>query len=431
MFPPSWRRPATLPLLLSAALSATALSAEAQPAPAAARPAPHAMTPADIAAWKTLRGATLSNDGAWFAYIQAPNEGDAEVIVRQTSAGGKVHRFPIGEAPAAGGGPGGGGTAGLQLSGDGKWVAMLVYPKAADAKRLSQQRRPIQTKALVVNLATGEQKEFERVRRIQLGGDAPRWLAMHAYGPDAPAGGGAGGGGGPAPGAPGMGGNLFGGGGGGGATGTDLLLHELGTSTLFNVGNVSDFAFDDKARWLAYTIDARERIGNGVQLRDLSTGVVQSLDADKALYRRLAWSDTLPALSWLKGTVDSAATDTTWAALAIADIGRGNRRVTVGAGGSAALPNGMEVSPDRTPRWTERMDGLVFGLRVATVPVPRSERLEDDERPTLILWHGKDARLQSQQLVQEQADRGFSFIATLFPETGKVVQLTDEVVRTG
>lgn len=436
MFPPPQRRVATLPLLLSAAmLAAPSLalrSVHAQGAPPAASGPARAMTPADIAAWKTLRGATLSNDGAWFAYIQAPNEGDAEVIVRQTAEGGKVHRFAIGEAPAGGGGPGGGGSPGLQLSGDGKWVAMLVYPKAADAKRMRQQRRPIQTKALVVNLATGEQKEFERVRRIQLGGDSPRWLAMHAYGPDAPAGGGgAGGGGGPAPGAPGMGGNLFGGGGGGGGTGTDLLLHELGTSTLFNVGNVSDFAFDDKARWLAYTIDARERIGNGVQLRDLNTGVVQSLDADKALYRRLAWSDTLPALSWLKGTVDSAATDTTWAALAISDVGRSNRRVTVGAGGNATLPNGMEVSPDRTPRWTERMDGLVFGLRVATVPVPRSERLEDDERPTLILWHGKDARLQSQQLVQEQADRGFSFVATLFPETGKVVQLTDEVVRTG
>ncbi|MFN8977698.1 MAG: S9 family peptidase [Gemmatimonadaceae bacterium] len=413
---------------MAAAAFAAPQAAHAQNA---ATTAPHAMTPADISAWKSLRGATLSNDGVWMAYIVAPNEGDAEVIVRQTTAGGTVYRFPIGEAPAAAGGPGGGGAnPGLLLAGDGKWAAMLVYPKAAEAKRLRQQRRPVQSKALVVNLATGTPREFERVRRISFGGDAPRFLAMQAYGPDAPAGGAGGGAGGPAPGAPGMGGNPLGGG-GGRVEGTDLLLHELGTEALFNIGNVGDFAFDEKGRWLAYAIDARERIGNGVQLRDLRTGVVQSLDADKALYRRLAWSDTLAALSYLKGTPDSAATDTTWGAFGVADVGGANRRASVGVGGRGTLPSGMEISPDRTPRWTEAMDALVIGLRVATPPLPKSEQLEDDERPTLILWHGKDARLQSMQLVQEQADKGFSFVATYSPAGERVVQLTDEVVRTG
>ncbi|MFO0092817.1 MAG: S9 family peptidase, partial [Gemmatimonadaceae bacterium] len=157
----------------------------------------------------------------------------------------------------------------------------------------------------------------------------------------------------------------------------------------------------------------------------------QSLDADKALYRRLAWSDTLAALSYLKGTPDSAATDTTWGAFGVADVGGANRRASVGVGGRGTLPSGMEISPDRTPRWTEAMDALVIGLRVATPPLPKSEQLEDDERPTLILWHGKDARLQSMQLVQEQADKGFSFVATYSPAGERVVQLTDEVVRTG
>lgn len=430
MVPPLRRpRALTLPLLLSAAALAAPGAVLAQNAPPST--APHAMTPADISAWKSIRGATLSNDGAWMAYIVAPNEGDAEVIVRQTTAGGTVHRFPIGEAPAAAGGPGGGGAnPGLQLSGDGKWAAMLVYPKAADAKRLRQQRRPVQTRALVVNLATGAQREFERVRRIAFGGEAPKFLAMQAYGPDVPAGGGGGSAGGPAPGAPGMGGNPLGGG-AGRVEGTDLLLHELGTEALFNIGNVGDFAFDEKGRWLAYAIDARERIGNGVQLRDLRTGVVQSLDADKALYRRLAWSDTLAALSFLKGKPDSAGTDTTWGAFGLADVGGTNRRASVGEGGRGTVPPGMEISPDRTPRWTEAMDAMVVGLRVATPPLPKSEQLEDDEKPTLILWHGKDARLQSMQLVQEQADKGFSFMAAYYPTGEKLVQLTDEVIRTG
>jgi len=212
----------------------------------------------------------------------------------------------------------------------------LVYPKAAEQKRLRQQRRPVVSKALVVNLATGDKREFDRVRRVAFGGDTPQWLAMQAFGPDAPAGGGgAGGAGGPAPGAPGMGGNPLGGG-GGRVEGTDMLLYELGTSALFNVGNVADFAFDNKGRWLAYAIDAREQAGNGVQLRELATGVVKSIDAGKALYRRLAWSDTLNALAFVKGTADSAATDTAWTAVGVSRVGAPTQQ------GHAAQRHGSE-----------------------------------------------------------------------------------------
>jgi len=168
-------------LAIGALVLAAPAALVAQPAAGPARPgAPRAITPTDISAWKSIRGPSLSNDGAWFAYTVAPNEGDAEVVIRQTASGGKEHRFPIGEAPAAAGGPGGGGNAALQLSGDGKWAAMLVYPKAADQKRMRRERRAVQSKLRLVNLATGEAREFDKIRRFSFGGDAPKWVAMQA-----------------------------------------------------------------------------------------------------------------------------------------------------------------------------------------------------------------------------------------------------------
>ena len=65
----------------------------------------------DLLTWKGIRSPALSNDGKWFAYVLAPNEGDAEVVVRGTAAGAKELRFPIGDA-AAGGAAGGRGGAG-------------------------------------------------------------------------------------------------------------------------------------------------------------------------------------------------------------------------------------------------------------------------------------------------------------------------------
>lgn len=65
----------------------------------------------DLLTWKSIRGADLSNDGKWFAYVLAPNEGDAEVIVRGTNAGAQEMKFAIGSAPGGGrGGAAGGPT---------------------------------------------------------------------------------------------------------------------------------------------------------------------------------------------------------------------------------------------------------------------------------------------------------------------------------
>ena len=40
----------------------------------------------DVVAWKSLGSTVLSDDGAWFAYRLAPQEGDAEVVSRQARA---------------------------------------------------------------------------------------------------------------------------------------------------------------------------------------------------------------------------------------------------------------------------------------------------------------------------------------------------------
>src|SRR6476620_8394131 len=99
------------------------------------------LTTADIQAWKNIRAQALSNDGNWFAYRLAPNDGDAEVVIRSTRES-KEHRFQIGETPAPAGGPPGAAAAGapLVIAPTSKFVAFAVYPSAKEAKRLKSQR---------------------------------------------------------------------------------------------------------------------------------------------------------------------------------------------------------------------------------------------------------------------------------------------------
>src|SRR5258708_4686777 len=53
------------------------------------------ITPADYQTWKSIAGATLSNDGKWVAYTISPQIGEGELVVRATT-GSTEYRSPRG-----------------------------------------------------------------------------------------------------------------------------------------------------------------------------------------------------------------------------------------------------------------------------------------------------------------------------------------------
>lgn len=235
------------PSLCLAALFAAASSLAAQQSPTSAATSTvtrtagnKQMTPADLKAWKSIRSTVLSNDGKWFAYVLAPNEGDASVVVRQTAQGATEQRFAIGELPAPAGNPfgGGGGPATLAISGDSKWVAFTIYPTQRDARRLRQQRRPVQNKIAVVNLASGQKMEFDKIRRFAFSGDKPQVIALYGYSAEPPAAGPTERGNGAAAAASAS-----------RSEGADLVLYTLTTGSVINIGNVGDFAFDESGNY--------------------------------------------------------------------------------------------------------------------------------------------------------------------------------------
>src|SRR5690349_297622 len=47
----------------------------------------------DVIAWKTIGSTVLSADGVWFGYRLAPQEGDAEIVLKRVRGEGKEWRF--------------------------------------------------------------------------------------------------------------------------------------------------------------------------------------------------------------------------------------------------------------------------------------------------------------------------------------------------
>jgi len=420
----------------------------------------------DVIAWKAIGSTVLSNDGQWFGYRSMPQEGDGDVVVRRVRGESKELRFPIGEQPQPGDGGGGGGGRGgpaaggapsvLAFSDDAKWVAFTTYPTHQAAQRLKRQRRPIQSSVTVVNLETGDKREYPKIRRFAFSGESSGWIALHRYGPDAPAGGGgggaapAGGGRGPAP-----AGNA-----GGNAPerprGSDLLLRELATGAttenVLNIGNVSEFSFRKDGRLLALAIDAQDKAGNGLQLRDMTKGSVTPLDSGAATYERITWSEKGDAIAVLKGTDDKAFRDKLYAVVGITDLGSAStRKVVFDPAADPAVPKGLSISPNRAPLWTDDLQALIFGLyeprkkdasdaeaeNAAEGPAAGGDgaangpaaAANNDDKVDLVLWHYKDPRLQTQQEVQEARDRAYNYVAEYRVQPKKFIRLADDAMR--
>ena len=303
----------------------------------------------DVVAWKAIGATVLSSDGQWFGYRLAPQEGDAEIVLKRSRAD-KEWRFPAGEQPQAEGGGGGRGGAGavstLAFSEDGNWAAFTTYPTRQAAQRLKRQRRPIQSSVTLVNLATGEKKEYPKIRRFAFSGESSAWIALHRFGPDAPAGAGGAGGGAAAP----AGGGRAGAGAGGAADrprGTDLILRDLAAGAELNVGNVSEFSFRKDGRLLAFAIDAAEKAGNGLQIRDMTSGVVTPIDSGSASYERITWSDSGEALAVLKGTEDRAYRDKLYAVVGVTGVATSSpKKVTFDPAADSSVPKGFSISPE-------------------------------------------------------------------------------------
>ena len=390
----------------------------------------------DLLNWTSIRGSTVSNDGKWFGYQLAPNEGDGDVILRRT-ADDKELRFPVGDNA----------NAALSFSDNSQYALFSIAPTKREAERLRKERKPVQNQAALVNLATGAVKKFEKVRRATFSGERGAWVAMHMYVPEMP---GAGAGAGAA--APPASGRA---GGPGGpparAQGADLLLHEIATGQLIPLGNVSDFGFDKSGDWLAWTVEARDQLGNGVQIFNTVTRSIRSLDGAKATYARLTWSEDGKALAVLRGAPVSG--DTLYSLVTFTDLAAAAPMKTeLDPAAFASFPAGMKISASRAPRWSDDRTTVFFGIqekKPSTEPLagdsaqrpdsgPRRPGAADaratdtlsDEKPQLVIWHYLDPRLQRAQEVQETSDRSFTYLSLYRIPDRKFIRLATDSMRT-
>ncbi|HEX7123940.1 MAG TPA: prolyl oligopeptidase family serine peptidase, partial [Gemmatimonadaceae bacterium] len=359
----------------------------------------------DYGSWNRITSVAISPDGRWATYAYRPNDGDVTLYIKELD-GDRGWSTSIG-APAGGGGRGGGeGTP--QFSEDSRWVAYLVNPPSPPPGRSGRgggrggsggTSAPTR-KLELLDLRSGEKFVVPNAASFRFSKDA-RWFAarLNRAGNDTSVNSG------------------------------DLVLRDLTNGTTRNIGNVNLYAFDESGRFLAYTVDARDRLGNGVYLIDLSTGLTRALNSADAEYDQLAWSDEGTSVAVLRGQKQPSKRQRDNVVLAWMRLGRpDSASFEYDPARDPGFPAGMVVSEFASLRWTD--DGARIFLGVKEQEEEPEESRDGEPRANVDVWHWKDPEPQSVQMRRLNQERRATYFAVLDVATRRVRQIADSAMRT-
>src|SRR5579872_1795977 len=302
---------------------------------------PDPMTWKDIPAWKYInpQKVELSPDGKWLAWPLLTTEGDGELVIRNTNDT-VTRKYPIG----------GDNQPGFEFSDDGQWIAIKQSSSYKEIRAAARTPgKQVFDKLLLVNLATGQMTSFEKAGGYAFNGKAATCVAISLERekqpnakPDDP-------------------------------KNSELLLIELKTGKIQDIGDVGEFAFNKPGTFLAYTTETPGKMGNGLYLLTVGTRQTIVLDNDKMDYKFLRWKDEGDALAVLKTKKDTGWKTPRGVVIGVKEPGPSPVLVSYDpAKDSTSFPKGMTISSNRAPVWSDDLSRLFFGIA----------SLRPDKKPT-------------------------------------------------
>lgn len=419
-------------LLFVASLALVPLAAHAQK---------RALTQADWDKWKSIQGAAISSDGNWALYSLVPLAGDGELVVRSTHGSAEYHiprgylgrpnNVPGGLRPRATGNaeddPASAVTAPGQFTADSRYAVVLTYPAQAEFDRVARNRRAaaaLQTRAdlVIVSLADGKVNTVPHVRSFRLPANDASWLA---FVPDDSA---------PTPDSSGARTTRGAAGAPAGDStsrsarrqyGNGLVLRNLSTGADERIADVQAFFFDDSAKVLGYTVASRTPGRDGAYIRNLATGATTTLLTGTGDYKALVLDKASQQAAFLSNRDEFGKPGAMYSLYyaSLKAVGGASAAVT-----PSAVPPGMRVSDNASVAFTRNGNAILFGVAPVLVDSVPSDSLAG--KAVFDLWHYKDAQLQPTQRLNAGRDRTKSHQSLWFIGQRKLVTLAVDSLPT-
>ena len=134
------------------------------------------LTHNDYDSWKSITSSRISSDGTWILYIETPQDGEAELVVKSLSKTGVEFRHTVGYS---GEGTDAERAASPQFSHDISSVLFLISPsqqEIKEAKKNKKKNKPKKRLGLMA-LNSGEVTILEKVKSFQIPEKSVGWVS--------------------------------------------------------------------------------------------------------------------------------------------------------------------------------------------------------------------------------------------------------------
>ncbi len=373
------------------------------------------LTPEDYAQWQRLGQTILSPDGNWFAYQIIPVEGDGWVTVTNVASGVEHELMYAGRGA---------------FSNNNGWFAFAIGVSEDEEKKLTEAKKTVEYKLGIMDLTTAVVDTFEFVQSFSFSDDG-NFLAMRKYKAE-----------------------------GVKTKGTDLVVRNLEAGTNQGIGNVAEYAFSEEGAHLAVIIEATGKLGNGVQLMDLTNGLIRILESDEEIFTGLSWAEESMSLAFMKEQEKSDFDDANHLVYAFSDLDGAMVRKVFDSEAHAAFPDGFRIAAEGDLMWSDDGRLLFMGLKewepagddeddaeegseedseegaddkepsegedAESKKKTIAERDADLDPPGVDIWHWNDTRIQPRQQVQATRDRQFTYFSAWSIGDDAFVKIADK-----
>lgn len=337
----------------------------------------------DYKQWNRITNTAISPDGQWMTYTYAPNEGDTATFFIREIAGDTI--FSTYQVKN------------VSFSNDSEWLAFLIDPAEKEAKALKQQKKPVNSSLFLYQLSSRTVDTIKDVQTYRFSETATYLAVKKAKSdPDAK------------------------------HAGADLLIRNLQDGVSTNLGNVSEFAFNEQGDLLAYLVDANGGSGNGLYLKELDQHRTWPLHTSSNTYSQLCWQEKGDQIAVLFGDTPSGKIQRQNTLFWVSGLNVGMTSLpapqTFTLGEAEGFPAAHVISEYASLQWNEAGTQLFFGVKEQEDELKKGEELEAN----VDVWHWKDEVVQSRQMITANRDRRSTHLSVLNLADQQFVQLETE-----
>lgn len=345
----------------------------------------------DYPKWKRIVSTGISDDGNWMSYGYRPNDGDDTLYVKNIESG-KIFSDPYCSNP--------------KFSPDSKWVAYERNLTKKEEKKFKKSKKEIYTKAVLLNLETGEKLEWDKVKSFMFQPSNDFFTVLKESNSKD-------------------------------FKGADLLVKNLKENQLINIGNVSEYKFNKQGTLLSYLIDAENKDGNGVYLMNLTNGSIKALDTDSASYSLLTWDDEMlfrnewgskgTAIAVLKGNTPKKVQHRVNSLLVFSGLNTEQvQRKIYKTNEDSKFPESYLLS--ELGRLSFSLDNK--RMLISIKEQAQKEKLSRDTIANVDVWHWDDEIIQSVQMRRSRRIKNQTYNGILHLDNMNFVQLSSDDMRT-